>query len=286
MARGRRSSPSIVLYLPIKDDSVDINHTIAGSRAYMDIHSLSDVGHSSVGNSSVHIDVSGDDVNGGEGSIDGYISKMNDNRILKIPKNLMLCYDDSNTRHYGFTHDGTGDELNCVVYPIKSNVKCFNCHHHFDTVPCFLPVSVNSTDDISTSRHIGESRKYVFNVVKNFCSFNCVIAYNEDHSESERYSDRSALINLMIRNIYGKDITLKRAEPIDVLTAYGGFRSIEEYREQFSMLEKGYELSYPPVTPVIPKMVETVDITGIFNKGKDKAAGNKYTVSRKKPLVH
>ena len=280
MARGKRNSPTIVLYLPIKEESDgEIQSLIESSNSIKDCYNSNDSRIRHMGSAE------NTDIRNGE-CIDGYISKMNGSRILKIPKNLMLCYDESNTRHYGFASDGTDNELNCVVYPTKSNIKCFNCHHHFDNVPCFLPISVNSSDDVSTSKHNGENRKYVFNVVKNYCSFNCVIAYNEDHSESERYSDRASLINLMIRNIYGKDIVIKRAEPLDVLTEYGGFRSIEEYREQFIMLEKGYELSYPPITPVIPNMVETVDIASIFAKGNGNAAGSKYTVSRKKPLVY
>jgi hypothetical protein len=65
-----------------------------------------------------------------------------------------------------------------------------------------------------------------------FCSFNCIVAYLQEHNQY-RYKDSTVLLLMMYRHIFQKhrDITKITPSPSwKLLKEYGGHLTIEEYR--------------------------------------------------------
>lgn len=112
----------------------------------------------------------------------------------------------------------------------KKNIKCWWCCHDFDNHMCFIP---DKFDD------------NIFYVFGCFCSYNCAASYNlnmGDYRVNERYTLLKKMYNIAIGD--NKEIDL--APQKEILTAFGGILSIEEFRNK----NKNYKLLLPPLVPV------------------------------------
>tara|TARA_B100001093_G_scaffold520302_1_gene614460 strand:- start:1957 stop:2364 length:408 start_codon:yes stop_codon:yes gene_type:complete len=98
-----------------------------------------------------------------------------------------------------------------------SPYRCYNCHHNFNNKPFFLPINYD------------EQLKR-FKVTGNFCSPNCVKSYGLKNNFN---GYKLFLIGHMYRKLYGPNYSIKPAPPIQTLKEYGGFLTIEKYRENF-----------------------------------------------------
>lgn len=122
---------------------------------------------------------------------------------------------------------------------IMSNHRCYNCHHHFNNKPFFLPIEYNL-----------ELKK--FKITGNFCSPNCVKSYAIN---SKVYSTRLYLIGQMYRQLFGPRYIIKPAPPIQCLKEYGGTLTIEEYRKYFDT-DKIYMLKNICSKVVLDEIIE------------------------------
>ena len=118
----------------------------------------------------------------------------------------------------------------------KSNVHCLWCCHQFDTVPIAIPKKI--CDD-------------TFHLFGYFCSFNCSASYIFETSvlASNKWEYYS-LLCLLQKKITG-DKSYKKinfAPPRECLKIFGGFLSIEEFREQFNLVD--YNVMLPPMIPI------------------------------------
>ena len=118
----------------------------------------------------------------------------------------------------------------------KSNVHCLWCCHQFDTVPIAIPKKV-----------CGDT----FHLFGYFCSFNCSASYIFETSvlASNKWEYYS-LLCLLQKKITG-DKSYKKinfAPPRECLKIFGGFLSIEEFREQFNLVD--YNVMLPPMIPI------------------------------------
>ena len=100
---------------------------------------------------------------------------------------------------------------------LLSNIRCYNCHHNFNTQPFFLPTDYC----VSTKR---------YKVTGNFCSPNCVKSYALN---SKTLNSKAYLVGEMYRKLLGQTELIKPAPPIQVLKEYGGTMTISEYRKSF-----------------------------------------------------
>ena len=112
----------------------------------------------------------------------------------------------------------------------KTDVKCWWCCHHFDTIPLGMPVSYDY-----------KLKKY--NVRGVFCSFACMLAYtnNTKGLQPKRY-----LINYLYKKLTGVfGINFKEAPSKYILKEFGGLLSIDEFRK-LSSEHKSYKMiEYP-----------------------------------------
>lgn len=163
-------------------------------------------------------------------------------------------------------------------WPMSSNIKCFWCFHNFDNIPCALPVKINNN---------------IFQVFGNFCSKECAAAYNFDSNDTEniiweRYSLLNYLYSIIEEN---PDLKIKLAPPRLALTSFGGYLSINEFRESFE-LNKNYKVIFPPMVPIIPSIEENnKDILKKkssfyvpIDKERIKQVNNDLRLKRKKPI--
>ena len=158
------------------------------------------------------------------------IDQKNANKVLKKNlRNILYEFMDSNK-------DKT--------WPEKTNISCWWCCHKFDNVPCALPYKY---------------KKDKFHVKGVFCSFNCAASYNfslNDENVFERYS----LLNLMYKKLYyRKIIKINLAPPRESLKLFGGYLSIEEFRNNCLVNDKLFNIIEPPLISIIPKIEESIN---------------------------
>jgi len=140
----------------------------------------------------------------------------------------------------------------------KTDVACWWCTEKFKTYPCFLPMSYLN-------------KKY--NVMGCFCGYSCSAAYNLYYINDYKSKERHSLIKQLYYELTGEE-EIKIAYEKEVLIKYGGYMTIEEYRKNLAMY-KDIRLMIPPLTPIIPYIVEKEVI---------KSQNNGLILKRNKPL--
>ena len=164
------------------------------------------------------------------------VEQKNNNKVQK--KNLRNIL-------YEFI-DGNKDK----VWPQKTNINCWWCCHNFDNVPCSLPCSY---------------KKEKFYVKGVFCNFNCAASYNFSLNDDNVY-ERYSLLNLMYKKLYyRKFIKINLSPPRESLKIFGGYLSIEEFRENSLNNDKLFNIINPPLISIIPKIEESVNHNKDFN---------------------
>jgi hypothetical protein len=132
--------------------------------------------------------------------------------------------------------------INFDEWPEKTDIHCWWCCHKFDSCPCTMPTKYDPL-----------RKRFTFTGI--FCSWNCVKANNFEMGDHLKYQ-RSELITLLIQQIYGitKAINIKPAPPRQCLKMFGGYLSIDEFRNNNSYVESykinllNYNFIYPEVT--------------------------------------
>ena len=151
--------------------------------------------------------------------------------------------------------------INCnkeKTWPEKTNINCWWCCHGFDDTPCSLPYKY---------------KKEKFYVKGIFCSFNCAASYNFSLNDDDIY-ERYSLLNLMYKKLYyRKFIKINLAPPRESLKMFGGYLSIEEFRENCLNNDKIFSLIDPPLISIIPKIEESI------NHNKEFEGGLKFNVN-------
>jgi hypothetical protein len=138
-------------------------------------------------------------------------------------------------------------------WPEKCDVCCLWCCHTFENSPCTLPTKYDSL------------RKR-FTYVGIFCSWNCVRSYNLERNDHKKY-ERNGLITFLIQQLYGivKAINVKPAPPRQTLKIFGGYLSIDEFRN--NNFVDSYRLNLYNFNYIFPEVTE---ITNVKFKNENK----------------
>lgn len=124
-----------------------------------------------------------------------------------------------------------------------TDIACWWCTYNFDTLPLFCP------------DHYKNNVYYVFG---NFCSFSCMLAYNEN-LDDYRKSVRTGLIKQLYRELFNNDdMNIKPSAPREVLTKFGGNVDITKYRDPTIVCTKTMKITIPPMIPLISECEEIV----------------------------
>lgn len=158
--------------------------------------------------------------------------------------------------------DGNGD---LVTIKEHTDVACWWCSHDFEGIPCFIPNKYEND---------------VYHIFGCFCSFNCAVAYNmkmDDYKIWHRYS----LIKKIWNDIHDNNSTeeINPSPPKEILERFGGYLTIDEYRNNNRIFLKKHRIIMPPMTSMA-LIVEEVN-----NGSKErKEANDGLVLKRSKPL--
>ena len=160
----------------------------------------------------------------------------NNNRIVKKKlKNILYEFINANNEN---------------TWPETTNIYCWWCCHPFSWMPCALPEYY---------------KKEKFYVNGCFCSFNCTASYNFSKNSNDMW-EKYSLLNLMYKKLYNeKFIKINLAPPREVLKIFGGYMTIEEFRENSYKNEKTFSVIKPPLISIIPKIEENINNKNIKN---------------------
>jgi hypothetical protein len=129
------------------------------------------------------------------------------------------------------------------IIPKKTKTCCLYCGYSINHLPVYL---INYHYD-DTFVKMGDE-----NIIL-FCSFNCASSHNISLND-DMLMKRYALLVKLYYEINKKDIIsitdiiINEAGPREILEKYGGTMSIEEYRTNFKILGKEYQIMTPPFT--------------------------------------
>ena len=152
--------------------------------------------------------------------------------------------------HVSMTKDNKKRMLNLGLIQInknkpvvcdKTDIACWWCTYNFDTLPLFLP---------------DQYRNSIYYVFGNFCSFSCMLAYNQN-LDDYRKSVRNGLIKQLYYDIFkNSNSNLKAAGPKELLNKYGGPMDIAQFRDINYMCNKQMKMTLPPMIPLISELEE------------------------------
>ena len=132
---------------------------------------------------------------------------------------------------------------NDKTWPESTSIYCWWCCHPFTCTPCAIPEYY---------------KKEKFYVNGCFCSFNCAASYNFSKNDDNMW-ERYSLLNLMYKKLYdNKFVKINLAPPREILKIFGGYMSIEEFRENSYKNEKIFSVVKPPLISIIPKIEENI----------------------------
>ena len=102
--------------------------------------------------------------------------------------------------------------------PQKTDLWCWWCCHPFETIPVALPIHYDPLKDM-------------FELAGNFCCFSCCKAYSiNSPNNSSMYTSNIKLLAMKM-GIPAKTCIMA-APPRQVLKVFGGYLSIEEFRDK------------------------------------------------------
>uniref|UniRef100_A0A6C0DAA9 MYM-type domain-containing protein n=1 Tax=viral metagenome TaxID=1070528 RepID=A0A6C0DAA9_9ZZZZ len=123
------------------------------------------------------------------------------------------------------------NKINIYNIEVKQDTKCWWCKNCFSTPNVILPEQYFEN---------------TFYCIGNFCSYNCVKAYNIDLNDNSSWK-RESLINLMYHMTYSRFKNISPAPSWLILKEFGGFMSINEFRKNFETNNSEYLLLQPPL---------------------------------------
>lgn len=128
-------------------------------------------------------------------------------------------------------------------WPTNTHIYCMWCCHKFDGIPISIP-----------QKYYNEK----FYVYGNFCSFNCASSYIFNKNDDFMWKHYN-LLNLLYKKISNnQNKKIKLAPPKEVLKIFGGYLTIEEYRNELLTGNKEFKVIEPPLISVVPKIEETL----------------------------
>lgn len=151
--------------------------------------------------------------------------------------------------------------INYYLTNYSQQTKCWWCKNHFEEPSIGLPE--NYYDD-------------KFEMIGNFCSFNCAKAYNMDLADNNVWK-RNSLLDYLYQLTYNEDIEILVAPHWKTLKDFGGNLSIEQFRDDFLMNKSEFIYLHPPLVTRKPFIEE-------INRVNESEENDELVLKRSKPL--
>jgi len=113
------------------------------------------------------------------------------------------------------------------TWPTTTNINCWYCSLTFDTIPIFIPTSIEMSGS-----------QLIFGREGCFCSFSCAKTYIDIYYSNIRHNvNKYNMLELLFKEIYGrKPRDIKPAPHHHTMLQYGGNLSAQEYRDKIHEL--------------------------------------------------
>lgn len=154
-------------------------------------------------------------------------------------------------------------------WPDHTDLYCWWCCHHFDTVPIGLPIDYRTV--------VSRENQMVFKVKGNFCSTACVLSW---YNNSKYIKDAKifTLIKFMNKKLTGNSSNLVPAPPRETLKIFGGDLTIKEFREKSNNGTIFKMINYPMI--VIKEFIEEIDLTNLKIQNEKQETVNNNNIKK------
>ena len=117
-------------------------------------------------------------------------------------------------------------------WPVKTDVRCFHCHHNFSTTPVGIPLKRQLKQAAQIPDDKRQTKlKYIYTCSGCYCSFECAKAnLRPPNDPSLLMLLRHDACGISMKNPDGSPNSIIAAPPFTMLREYGGELSIEEFR--------------------------------------------------------
>ena len=151
--------------------------------------------------------------------------------------NTVIKNESINCNSYNCMYDTSNNSSVSLLNINKENVNCWWCRHsipenvHLIGCPIkYQRAAFPSSGTLGGNEH--------FETEGFFCSFNCVLAYNNEVSQHNiRYRESGGLLYKKLFGCYPYQMNIKPAPSWKILKSYGGDMTIQEYRNTFQKIE-------------------------------------------------
>lgn len=202
----------------------------------------------------------------------------NNNCESDATENLKNNYKNNYTSSevYGMTQK-TPNKIISQSLSFNKNTKCWWCRNHFESPAVQLPEDYYDN---------------TFYCIGHFCSFNCTKSYNLDLNDSLTWK-RESLLNLFYYQTYSENKYIHPAPHWMTLNEYGGYLTIEEFRENSLINNKEFLVLHPPLISRQMQIEESYKINKLrevpiekLNKLYSDVQGcdSEYVIKRTKPI--
>lgn len=140
---------------------------------------------------------------------------------------------------YGVKDDGKYTIIEKSSWVKSTGSYCWWCCHPFDNVPCGIPDDYNEANG-------------VFHLYGCFCSFNCCLAYIIQNLDEKKW-EKAALLHLLYKKTHNRDDVIIPAMRKELLIAFGGHLTIDEFRNSSNKLDL-MDITLPPINSIRPKL--------------------------------
>lgn len=163
-------------------------------------------------------------------------------------------------------------------WPKSTNIRCWYCTLHFNTIPCPLPYKY-------------DPKTNTFSVKGCFCSLNCALAYNLESRNSDK-GEINSLIHLINKKMFGSTKFISPAPSRYLLKEYGGKWTRDEYRSHLNTNIVGQKILFPPfvtteylINNIKPISTRDKKTNSIHFKKIDNAINSLTTLKRNKESI-
>jgi len=196
------------------------------------------------------------------------------NENINIKENLNCIQNTTETELRNSINNHNFNKIIVYNFEFNDNTKCWWCKHNFNSPRLSLPEQYHNN---------------TFYCTGNFCSWECMKAYNIDSNDNFIWK-RESLINLMYYFTYNEYKEIKPAASWLILKDFGGNLSINEFRKTFEIVNNDFLVLHPPLISrqmQIEESYKKPSVSGVIVNKLDKLlfeSNNNLTLKRNKPI--
>lgn len=218
--RGRKPKNKLLEIIPQKEELIDTEKEIIITYLPININDIDINIDNEIGNDDIFIK-----------SETFYSDKKQNLSEEKIKKKIDILNISADSETKSTSIRNNFNKINIYNIIITQDTKCWWCKHNFCTPNLSLPEQYFDN---------------IFYCIGNFCSWECIKAYNIDTNDNCIWK-RESLINLMYYLTYGNFNEIRTAPSWLTLEDFGGNLSINLFRKNFKTINNDYLVLHPPL---------------------------------------